>query len=78
MLLPQFHGRGLGSEALGMLIERLRAEPNSTPSTRSRGVTNAPSNGLCRKFGFELVDSGEVEFAGRPLNVNHWALRTGG
>ena len=27
MLLPQFHGRGLGSEALGMLIERLRADP---------------------------------------------------
>jgi RimJ/RimL family protein N-acetyltransferase len=76
MLLPQFHGRGLGSEALGMLIERLRASPKFDLVHAFPGVTNAPSNGLCRKFGFELVDGGEVEFAGRPLTVNHWVLDT--
>ncbi len=76
MLLPQFHGRGLGSEALGLLIERLRAAPQFDVVHAFPGVSNGPSNGLCRKFGFELVDSGEVEFAGRPLVVNHWALTT--
>jgi RimJ/RimL family protein N-acetyltransferase len=76
MLLPRFHGRGLGSEALGMLIERLRASPKFDVVHAFPGVTNRPSNGLCRKFGFELVDSDEIEFADRPLTVNHWALRT--
>jgi RimJ/RimL family protein N-acetyltransferase len=76
MLRPQFHGRGLGSEALGMLIERLREDPRFDVVHAFPGATNAPSNALCRKFGFELLDGGEVEFAGRPLTVNHWALRT--
>jgi RimJ/RimL family protein N-acetyltransferase len=76
MLLPQFHGRGLGSTALELLIERLRADPKFDVVHAFPGESNAPSNGLCRKFGFELIDSGEVEFAGRPLTVNHWALRT--
>ena len=79
MLLPRFHGRGLGSEALAMLIERLRAEPRFDLVHAFPGVTNAPSNGLCRRFGFELVERDEVEFVGRPLEVNHWrlALREG-
>ena len=77
MLLPQFHGRGLGSQALGMLIERLREAPKFDVVHAFPGASNAPSNGLCRKFGFELLDSGEVAFAGRPLMVNHWALRLG-
>ena len=77
MLLPEFHGRGLGSEALAMLIERLRAEPRFDAVHAFPGVTNAPSNGLCRKFDFVLVESGEViEFAGRPFECNHWVLRT--
>jgi RimJ/RimL family protein N-acetyltransferase len=77
MLRPRYHGRGMGSEALGMLIDRIRPEPRFDVVHAFPGVTNAPSNGLCRKFGFELLGSGEVEFAGRPLTVNHWALRTG-
>jgi RimJ/RimL family protein N-acetyltransferase len=76
MLLARFHGRGLGSEALGMLIERLRASPTFDLVHAFPGATNAPSNGLCRKFGFELVGGAEVEFAGRPLTVNHWVLDT--
>ena len=38
------------------------------------GVANGPSNGLCRKFGFELLEEREIEFLGRPLRVNHWVL----
>jgi RimJ/RimL family protein N-acetyltransferase len=75
MLLPAFHGRGLASEALGLLIERLRAEPRFDVVHAFPGVTNAPSNALCAKFGFELVERGEVEFDGRPLVCNHWTLR---
>lgn len=76
MLLPEFHGRGLGSEALGMLIERLSSEPRFDIVHAFPGISNAPSNGLCRRFGFTLVEQGEVEFAGRPFNCNHWLLET--
>ncbi len=74
MLLADFHGRGLGSEALGMLIERIRAEPQFELVHAFPGATNAASNGLCEKFGFQLQGESEVEFSGRPLRVNHWTL----
>lgn len=77
MLLPRFHGRGLGGQALGLLIERLRATPRFDDIHAFPGVSNVRSNGLCAKFGFELVGTEEVEFSGRPLICNHWVLETG-
>ena len=74
MLLAEFHGRGLGSEALGLLIERMRAEPRFELVHAFPGATNAASNGLCEKFGFQLQGESEVEFSGRQLRVNHWSL----
>jgi RimJ/RimL family protein N-acetyltransferase len=76
MVLPAFQGRGVASGALRLLLERAAAEP-AFPSVHAfPPVTNAPSNGLCRKFGFSLL--GEVDFAysGRTLHCNHWALET--
>ena len=64
---PQFHGRGLGSEALGPADRApARASRSSTSSTPSPGVTNGPSNGLCRKFGFELVGGESRSEFSRP------------
>ena len=57
MLLPQFHGRGLGGEALGILLERLRADPRFDSVDAFPGADNLPSNALCRKFGFALLGS---------------------
>ena len=39
------------------------------------GATNGPSNALCRKAGFEQLESLDVEYAGRPLHINHWVWR---
>jgi RimJ/RimL family protein N-acetyltransferase len=74
MLLPAFQGRGLAKRALAMLIERLRADPAYDLVHAFPGVTNVPSNALCRGAGFDLRGESEVEFAGRPLRVNHWVL----
>ena len=38
------------------------------------GVTNAPSNGICRAFGFTLIDEQDVTFTGRLLRTNHWRI----
>jgi RimJ/RimL family protein N-acetyltransferase len=75
MILPAFQGRGIASAALGMLIDRLRSDGGRSDRIHAfPGITNAPSNALCRKHGFEHLGESEVKFRDRPLRVNHWAL----
>jgi len=74
MVLPAYQGRGIASEALAMLIERARADDRYPSMHAFPPVTNAPSNALCRKFGFELVGERDFVYAGRTLRCNHWAL----
>ena len=74
MVLPAFQGRGIATRALELLIQRARSEPGFERIHAFPGVSNAPSNALCRKFGFELTGENDVHFRGRPLRVNHWKL----
>jgi RimJ/RimL family protein N-acetyltransferase len=74
MVLPALQGRGVASGALSLLLERARSEPRFELVHAFPGVTNGPSNALCRKFGFNHTEESEVEFRGRPLRVNHWEL----
>jgi RimJ/RimL family protein N-acetyltransferase len=74
MVLPAFQGRGMASGALSLLIERARSEPRFELIHAFPGVSNGPSNALCRKFGFVHVEEMEVKFRDRPLRVNHWEL----
>ena len=74
MVLPAHQGRGVASEALGMLLDRARADGRFESVHAFPGVTNGPSNALCRKFGFERLEERQVEFRDQPLRVNHWVL----
>ena len=74
MVLPEFQGRGIASAALALLLERARAEPRLNRIHAFPAVTNGASNGLCRKFGFELGGEREFEFRGQTLRCNHWEL----
>lgn len=74
MLLPAYQGRGLASEALAVLLDRARAASRFDSIHAFPGVSNGPSNALCRKSGFQLLGESEVEFRDRPLRVNHWQL----
>ena len=74
MVRPEHQGRGIASRALAMLLERARTEPRFAVVHAFPPVTNTPSNALCRKSGFALLGETDVEFAGRPLHCNHWAL----
>ncbi|GHB62103.1 hypothetical protein GCM10010377_61470 [Streptomyces viridiviolaceus] len=74
MILPEFQGRGLGKRAVHALLSQARDEDrwgvvHAFPATR-----NAASNGVCRSVGFRFLARREVEFAGRVLNSNHWAI----
>lgn len=74
MVLPAFQGQGIASGALSLLIERARSEPRFERVHAFPGVSNGPSNALCRKFGFVHTEEMEVSFRDRPLRVNHWEL----
>lgn len=77
-VLPAHQGRGIASAALALLIERVRAEPRFDSIHAFPGVDNAPSNALCRKHGFELLEQKSFEFRGHTLHCNHWRLDTAG
>jgi RimJ/RimL family protein N-acetyltransferase len=75
MIFPEYQGRGLASEALAMLVGRLRRDHGHRFLHAFPSITNGPSNALCRKLGF--VNLGECEFeypAGNPLRCNDWRL----
>jgi RimJ/RimL family protein N-acetyltransferase len=78
MILPEHQGKGHASAALALLLERARAEPKWGDIHACPGVTNAPSNALCRKLGFEELGSLTVDYADRILRVNHWVWRARG
>lgn len=75
MILPEHQGKGYASAALAALLERARQDPRWGDIHAFPGVTNGPSNGLCRKFGFEHLDEVTVDYAGRILRCNRWVLR---
>jgi RimJ/RimL family protein N-acetyltransferase len=75
-VLPRFQRQGIATRALALLIARCRAEPRIESVHAFPGVTNAPSNALCRHAGFSFVEELEVLYRDRPLKVNHWELGT--
>ena len=78
MVLPAHQGRGVASAALALLLERVWPEPRFERIHAFPPVTNAPSNALCRKFGFTLLGQEDFVYAGRTLHCNRWVLETAG
>ncbi|MFD0637157.1 GNAT family N-acetyltransferase [Catenulispora yoronensis] len=77
MVLPGHQGRGIGKRAVAALLADARADGRWGLVHAFPGVTNAPSNGICRSLGFELLGVEEIEFAGRLFTSNHWVVDTG-
>jgi RimJ/RimL family protein N-acetyltransferase len=74
MVLPEFRGRGIATQALALLLERARSEPRIESVHAFPNVENEASNTLCRRAGFELIGNAEVEFRGHRLRCNHWVV----
>jgi RimJ/RimL family protein N-acetyltransferase len=72
-VLPEFQGRGLATLGVATAMERAREERRHRSVYAFPAVENLPSNGVCRKVGFELL--GEVEFPpGTLRRSNEWRL----
>jgi RimJ/RimL family protein N-acetyltransferase len=72
-VLPAFQGRGLATAATALALEVASAAAG-LPVHAFPGVENAPSNAVCRKLGFSLVEADmSFEFPpGSMMVCNDW------
>jgi RimJ/RimL family protein N-acetyltransferase len=74
-VLPEFQGLGLATRATSLVLERARSEGKHRYIHAFPSVDNAPSNAICRKLGFTLVEEADFEYPpGNPIRVNDWRL----
>jgi RimJ/RimL family protein N-acetyltransferase len=75
MVLPVFQGRGVAAAATAQAIELAKRDDKHRFMHAFPNIDNAPSNAICRKLGFELIDACEGEFPkGHFMTCNDWRL----
>ena len=62
MVVPAFQGRGIAMAATAPAIEIAKRHDTQHFMHAFPNVDNAPSNAICRKLGFELLEACEFEF----------------
>jgi RimJ/RimL family protein N-acetyltransferase len=74
-VLPAFQGRGIASIATAQAIAKAKSERKHRFLHAFPSVDNGPSNAICRKLGFTLVEESEFEFPkGHFMRCNDWRL----
>ena len=74
-VLPAFQGRGLARLATAEVIAKARSEKKHRFLHAFPSIHNAPSNAICRRLGFTLVEECEFEYPpGRFMTCNDWRL----
>ncbi len=75
MVVPEFQGRGIAAAATAQAIDLARRDGYHRFMHAFPNVENAPSNAICRKLGFELLEACEFEFPkGHFMTCNDWRL----
>lgn len=75
LVLTAFQGRGIASAAAAQAIIQARADGKHRFLHAFPAVENEPSNGICRKLGFTLVEAFESEYPkGHFMQCNDWRL----
>jgi RimJ/RimL family protein N-acetyltransferase len=75
MVVPEFQGRGIAVAATAQAIQRAKNDDKHGLMHAFPNVDNAPSNAICRKLGFELLQACEFEFPkGHLMRCNDWRL----
>jgi len=74
-VLPPFQGRGLAGKGTALAIEMARSEKKHRFLHAFPSVDNQPSNAICRKLGFTLIEETEFEYPkGSFMRCNDWRL----
>ena len=75
LVLPAYQGQGIATKAAQAVIEHARLEPRYQFMHAFPSVSNLASNAICRRLGFTLVETCQVEYPpGHSLLVNDWRL----
>jgi RimJ/RimL family protein N-acetyltransferase len=75
MVVPEFQGRGIAVAGTVQAIELAEREAKHRYMHAFPNVDNTPSNAICRKLGFELLEGREFEFPKRHLMIcNDWRV----
>lgn len=74
MMLPEHQGQGMAKAAVQEVLDRAAADGRWGPVHAYPGVTNGPSNGICRSLGFTLLGQETTDFAGIEFTANHWVV----
>jgi RimJ/RimL family protein N-acetyltransferase len=72
MVLPEHQGRGFASAGLAEALRRADAADRWRVLHAFPATTNAASNALCRRHGFDLRGPLDYVYRDRRLHVNHW------
>ena len=74
-VLVAFQGRGIAGAGTALAIDAARAEGTHRLMYAYPSVDNPPSNAICRKLGFTLLEARAFEYPpGRPIQCNVWQL----
>ncbi|MBO0796080.1 MAG: GNAT family N-acetyltransferase, partial [Ktedonobacteraceae bacterium] len=72
-VLPAFQGRGIAGAATAQALSRARLDGLHRFVHAFPSVDNPPSNAICRKLGFTLVEECEFEYPkGSFMRCNDW------
>jgi RimJ/RimL family protein N-acetyltransferase len=75
MVVPESQGGGVAVAATAQAIELAKRDDKHRFMHAFPNVENAPSNAICRKLGFELLEACEYEFPKRHfMTCNDWRL----
>ena len=75
MVVAEFQGRGIAAAATKQAIELARQDAKHRFLHAFPNLDNAPSNAICRKLGFELLEECEFEFPkGHFMTCSDWRL----
>jgi RimJ/RimL family protein N-acetyltransferase len=75
MVLPEYQGRGVATKAGEAVIDLIRAVQQFQFVHAFPSVSNPPSNAICRKLGFSLLEECQFEYPpGQLMTVNDWQL----
>lgn len=72
MILTSFQGKGIATAAVTALLDRARAERRWGVVHAFPATSNGPSNAICRKLGFSLLEECHLDWGGHALTCNHW------
>ncbi len=74
-VVPEFQGRGIAAMATAQAIEVARSDAMHRFMHAFPNAANAPSNAICRRLGFTLLEECEFEFPkGHFMACNDWRL----